>query len=80
MSGNGGRTGELSVTVHTAHGVGHAVRSGAGGHVVGMEGTAGTTAGSDGEVLGAVLVAPFLIGAGNGMLEAGGVAVEEACK
>ena len=31
VGGDGGRTCELCVTVHTAHGVGHAVRSGASG-------------------------------------------------
>ena len=51
VSGNGGRTGELRVRVHTAHGIGHAVGGRAGSHVVGMQGTAGAAAGSHGEVL-----------------------------
>ena len=38
-----------------------------------MQGTAGAAAGSDGEVLLAVLDSPLLVGAGNQMLEAGGV-------
>ena len=38
-----------------------------------MEGTAGTTAGSDGEVANAVLLAPLLVGTCNGVLETGGV-------
>ena len=84
MSRHGGRASELSVAVHTAHGVGHAVGSGACSHVIGVQGTAGTTAGSDGEVLLAVLVAPLLVGAGNnpmvGMTVAVAVAVEESCK
>ena len=46
VGGDGGGTCELSVTMHTAHGVGHAVGSGACSHVVGMQGTAGTAAGS----------------------------------
>ena len=73
VGGDGGGTCELSVTVHTAHGVGHAVGSGACSHVVGVQGTAGAAAGSDGEVLLAGLHALLLVGAGNGMLEAGGV-------
>ena len=73
VSRNGGRTGELSVRVHTAHGVGHAVRGGAGGHVVGMQGTAGAAAGSHGEVLLAGFPAFLLVGARHGVLEAGRV-------
>ena len=38
-----------------------------------MEGTSGTAAGCNGEVLHAVLNAPLLVGACNGMLEAGRV-------
>ena len=45
VSGDGGRTGKLSVGVHTAHGVGHAVGSGTGGHVVGVQGAARAAAG-----------------------------------
>ena len=37
VGGDGGRACELSVAVHTAHGVGHAVRSGTCSHVIGME-------------------------------------------
>ena len=73
VGGDGGGTCELSITMHTAHGVGHAVGSGTCSHVVGMQGTAGAAAGSDGEVLAAILHALLLVGAGNGMLEAGGV-------
>ena len=43
VCGNAAGAGELGVGVHAAHGVGHAVGGGAGGHVVGMEGTTGTT-------------------------------------
>ena len=46
VGGDGGGTCELSVTMHTAHGVGHAVGSGACSHVVGMQGTAGAATGS----------------------------------
>ena len=73
MSRNGRRTGKLGVGVHTAHGVGHAVRGGAGRHVVGVQGTAGAAAGGNREVVEVVFHAPFLIGARNGMLEPGGV-------
>ena len=59
--------------MHTTHGVGHAVRGGAGGHVVGMQGTAGAAAGSDGEILLTSLDALLLVGTCDGMLEAGGV-------
>ena len=70
---DGGGACELSVGVHTAHSVGHTVGGGAGGHVVGVEGTAGAAAGGNGEVLLALLDALFLVSAGNGMLEAGRV-------
>ena len=73
MGGDGGGTGELSVGVHTTHGVGHAVGSGACGHVVRMQGTTRAAAGGHGEVLLALLDALLLVGAGNGMLETGGV-------
>ena len=70
---HGGRTSELGITMHTAHGVGQTVGSGTGSHVVGMQGTARAAAGSDGEVLLAVLDGPLLVGAGHQVLEAGGV-------
>ena len=73
MCRNGGGACELGVGVHAAHGVGHAVGSGTGSHIVGMEGTTRAAAGGDGEVLLALLDAFLLIGTGNGMLEAGGV-------
>ena len=38
---DGGRTSELCITVHTAHGIGQAVRSGTCSHVIGVQGTAG---------------------------------------
>ena len=72
VSGDGGGTGELGVGVHTAHGVGHAVGSGASSHVVGVQSTAGAAAGGHGEVLLALLDALLLVGAGNGMLETKG--------
>src|SRR5699024_4063634 len=71
--GHAGGAGELGVAVHAAHRVGQAVGSGAGGHVVGVQGTDGAAAGSDGEVLLAVLDGPLLVGAGDQVLEAGGV-------
>ena len=70
---NGGGTCELGVGVHTAHGVGHAVAGGACRHVVGVQGAARAAAGSDGEIVDAVLDAPLLVGACNRMLEAGRV-------
>ena len=69
---HGGGAGKLGVGMHTTHGVGHAVGSGAGRHVVGMQGTARAAAGGHGEVLLALLDALFLVGAGNGMLETKG--------
>ena len=70
---NGGGTGELRVAVHAAHRVGQAVGGRARRHVVRMQGTARAAARSDREVLFAVLDRPLLIGAGNQVLEAGGV-------
>ncbi len=64
---------ELSIAVHAAQRVGQAVACGACSHVIGMQSTAGTAAGSYGEVLLAVLDGPLLVGAGNQMLEADGV-------
>ena len=72
VSGDGGGTGELGVGVHTAHGVGHAVGSGASSHVVGVQSTARAAAGGHGEVLLALLDALLLVGAGNRMLETKG--------
>ena len=73
VRGHGGGTGELGVGVHTAHGVGHAVGGGAGGHVVRVQGAARAAAGGDGEVLLALLDALFLVSAGDRVLEAGRV-------
>ena len=73
MSGHGGGTGELSVAVHAAQSVGHAVRGGTGSHVVRVQGTARTTTGSHGEVLLTSENALLLVSTGNGVLEAGGV-------
>ena len=73
MGGDGGRTGELRIAVHTAHGIGHAVGSRTSSHVIGMQSTARAAAGSDGEVLLTLLDALLLVGACNGVLEAGGV-------
>ena len=53
--------------------VGQAVAGGAGCDVIGVQGTARAAAGSDGEVLLAVLDGPLLIGAGDQVLEADGV-------
>ena len=73
MSRDGGGTGELGVGVHTAHGVGHTVGSGACGHVVRVQGAARAAAGGHGEVLLALLDALLFIGACHRMLEPGGV-------
>ena len=70
MRRNGAGARELSVGVHTAHRVGHAVAGRTGGHVVGVERTASAAAGSDGEVLLAVLNAPLLVRTRDRMLEA----------
>ena len=70
VSRDGGRACELSVAVHTTHGVGHAVGSRASRHVIGVQGSARAAARSNGEILLAVLVAPLLVGACNGVLEA----------
>ena len=66
--------------MHAAHGVGHTVGCGAGGHVVGMQGAfvgmqgaSGTAAGSYREVLLAHKGAFLLVGSCNGVLEAGRV-------
>ena len=65
VSGDGGGAGELSVAVHTAHGIGHAVGSGAGCHVIGVQGTARAAAGGNREVLLALLDALLLISTGH---------------
>lgn len=77
MSRDGGGACELSVAVHSAHRIGHTVAGRTGSHVVGMKRSARAAAGRDGEVVLAVLDAPFLVGAGDGVLEprrVGGVA------
>ena len=51
VSRDGGGASELGITVHTAHGVGQTIGSGACSDVVGVQGTARAAAGSDGEVL-----------------------------
>ena len=53
--------------------VGQAIACGACGHIIGVQGTARAAAGSNGEVLLAVLDSPLLVGTGDQMLEAGGV-------
>ena len=73
VRGHGGGAGELCVGMHAAHGIGHAVGGRAGGHVVRVQGTARAAAGGDGEILLALLNALFLVGAGDGVLEAGRV-------
>ena len=69
MCGDRGRTSELSVTVHTTHGIGHAVRSRTCSHVVRVQCTTRTATGSNREVRLAGGNALFLIGTGNGVLE-----------
>ena len=49
--------------------VGQAVAGGAGCDVIGVQGTARAAAGSDGEVLLAVLDSPLLVGTGDQMLD-----------
>ena len=73
VSRYGRRASELCIAVHTAHGIGHAVRSRAGSHVVRMECTACAAAGCNGEVFLAHFDTFFLICTGNGVLEAGRV-------
>ena len=73
VRGNGGGACELRVGMHTAHGIGHAVGSRACRDVIRMEGTACAAAGSNGEVLLAVLKCPLLVGTCNKVLEAGRV-------
>ena len=70
---NGAGARELRIGVHTAHGVGHAVGGGAGGHVVRVQRAARAAAGGDGKVLLALLDALFLVSAGDRVLEAGRV-------
>ena len=77
MCGDGAGAGKLRVAVHTAHGVGHAIGSGTGGHIVRMQRTAGAAAGGHGEVLLPLLDALLFVSAGHRVLEAsrvGGVA------
>ena len=69
VSGNRGRTCKLSVAVHSAHCIRHTVAGRTCCHIVGMKCSACTAAGSNGEILLAVFYAPFLVCAGNGMLE-----------
>ena len=69
MSRHRRRAGELSVAVHTAHGVGHTIRSRTCSHVVGVQRTARTTTGSNREVRLAGGNALLLICTGNGVLE-----------
>ena len=73
MSRNGGGSCELSVAVHTSHGICHTVGCRACSHIVRMKGTACAAAGSNGEVLLACLEALLLVGACDRMLEAGRV-------
>ena len=64
-----GRTGKLRVAVHTAHGIGQAVGSRAGGHIVRVERAARAAVGCNREIFDAVLIRPFLIRTGNQVLE-----------
>ena len=73
MGGNGGGSCKLSIGVHSAHGIGHAVRGRACCHVIRVQRAARAAAGSHGEVLLALFHALFLVSAGHRMLEAGGV-------
>ena len=73
VSGNGGRACKLCVGVHTSHSIGHAVAGGTCCHVIGMKRSARAAARCNGEVFNTVFIAPFLVGACDGVLEAGGV-------
>ena len=59
--------------MHPAHRIRHAVARGTCRHIIGVKRSARATAGSHGEILLAIIDAPFLIRARNGMLEARGV-------
>ena len=59
--------------MHTAHGIGHTVGSGAGCHIVRVKGTAGTAAGCNREVRLAGSNSFLLVGTCNGVLETGRV-------
>ena len=72
VRGNGGGACKLGVAVHPAHGIRHAIGSGTSRHVVGMQRAACAAAGSNGEVVHAVLHCPLLVCACNEVLEAGG--------
>ena len=63
VGGYGGGAGKLGVAMHTAHGVGQAVRGGAGGHVVGMQGCGRCRRRKRRRSTFAVFQSPFLIGA-----------------
>ena len=73
VRGNGRGARELRIRVHSAHRICHAVGRRTRRHVVGVQRSARAAARCDGEVLKADLVAPLLIGARDGMLEARGV-------
>ena len=70
---DGGGACELCIGMHPAHGVRHTVGSGACSNIVGMQSSTRAAAGSDREILLAVLNAPLLVCACNGMLEPRGV-------
>ena len=59
--------------MHPAHSIRHAVGSGTRRHIVGVQSSARTAAGSHGEVFDVVFIAPLFIGARNGMLESRGI-------
>ena len=71
MSRYGRGTCELSIRVHTAHGIGHTIGCRACCHVVGMQSTACTAAGRYGEILPSLLYALLLVGTCYRMLESG---------
>ena len=66
---HGGGACKLGVAVHPAHGVGHAIGSGAGRHVVRVQRAARAAARGNGKILLAVFNAPLFVSARNGMLE-----------
>ena len=70
---NGAGARELRIGVHTAKCICEAIRSRTCSHVIGMQGTAGTAAGSYGEVLLALFNTLFLVCSCNRMLETGRV-------
>ena len=73
VRGNGRRTCELRVAVHSSHSIGHAVRRRTCRHIVGVKSSSRAAARRNGEIFLAVFNAPFFVGTRNGVLESGGI-------